>query len=163
MAAVAAGGDAPPPADYAISQEIAAFFDPANNAVARSFQASAGFGMAVAITQLDMDWSNGEQIPWDTVPGRRAPQMCKITMGLSPIHDMPLGLDADGMMTAPAYPVGNVVSAIFGTDPWLQPSPAADAEKLAAAAAYNNARQGDIQEAMDAEEDEGPAELPTLP
>ena len=156
-AAIAAGMAEPtPPEDYSMSQEIVDFFKPENNAIARSFQASAGFGLAVAITQLDMDWSNGEAIMWDTAHGRRAPTMCKITMGLSPIHDMPLGLDADGMMTAPAYPAGNVVSAIFGSDPWLQPSPASTAEMEAAKAALAKgvtAHAAAIAEAKDEDDD----------
>jgi hypothetical protein len=118
-AAVAAGlADPPPPEEYQFAQEVVAFFDPANNALARSFKAGSGFGLACAITQLDFDWSNGETIPWDTSHGRKAPQMCKVTMGFAPIHDLPLGLDADGGLSAPAYPTGNIIQQIFGTDPW---------------------------------------------
>lgn len=118
-AAVAAGlADPPPPEEYQFAKEVVSFFDPANNAVARSFKAGSGFGLAVAITQLDFDWSNGETITWDTAHGRKAPTMCKVTMGFSPIHDLPLGLDADGGIANPAYPTGNIIQQIFGLDPW---------------------------------------------
>ena len=100
------------------AEEVVKFFDPANNALARSFKAGSGFGLACAITQLDFDWSNGETITWDTAYGRKAPNMCKVTMGFAPIHDLPLGLDADGGIANPAYPTGNIIQQIFGTDPW---------------------------------------------
>ena len=118
-AAVAAGlAEPPPPENYALAEEVVKFFDPANNALARSFKAGSGFGLACAITQLDFDWSNGETITWDTAYGRKAPNMCKVTMGFAPIHDLPLGLDADGGIATPAYPTGNIIQQIFGTDPW---------------------------------------------
>jgi len=145
-AAVAAGlADPPPPEEYGLAEEVVKFFDPENNAVARSFKAGSGFGLACAITQLDFDWSNGETITWSTEHGRKAPSMCKVTMGFSPIHDLPLGLDADGGLANPAYPTGNIVQQIFGTDPWTSGTEAKaykeklkhwqDAEKTRAAAA----------------------------
>jgi hypothetical protein len=118
-AAIAAGFAEPaPPPEYSTAEEAAAFFAKENNAVARSFNAGGGLGIAVAITQLDFDWSNGETITWGTDVGKKAPQMVKVTMGFAPIHDLPLGLDADGGLAAPAYNTGNIVQSMFGIDPW---------------------------------------------
>ena len=36
-------------------------------------------------------------------------------MQFSPIHDIPLGLDSDGMLRAPAYNVGQINNDLFGT------------------------------------------------
>ena len=38
-------------------------------------------------------------------------------MNFAPVHDIPMGLDHEGFMRAPAYPVGDVVEAAFG-DTW---------------------------------------------
>ena len=70
--------------------------------------------MAGVITALSFDW--GEST-WDTTPGRRAPMWLKVSLSFDPIHDLPLGLDYDGMMRAPAYNVGKAVQAIGG-DPY---------------------------------------------
>jgi len=108
---------APEPDEFAVATEVAKWFadDGDNpNPVMKSFDEASGKGLAGVITQMDMDWTNGNTIPWDTDYGRKAPQMCKITMGFSPIHDLPLGLDADGAMSNPAYMVGNIVQGMFG-------------------------------------------------
>ena len=38
----------------------------------------------------------------------------QITIGFSPIHDLPIGLDSQGMMTSAPYGVGNIVRDRFG-------------------------------------------------
>ena len=38
----------------------------------------------------------------------------KITLGFSPIHDLPIGLDSSGMMTSAPYGVGSVARDRFG-------------------------------------------------
>ena len=55
----------------------------------------------------------------------RAPQMMKVTISFSPIHDIPMGLDSDGMMRSVAYNVGQA-SGLIGHDP-LGPDVAAAA------------------------------------
>ena len=114
-ALIAAGfADEPEPLDYAVADEIRKWFSPEENPVVKSFNEASGKGLAGVINQLDMDWSNGNTITWDTSRGRKAPQMCKVTLGFSPIHDLPLGLDADGAMSNPAYMVGNVIQQMYG-------------------------------------------------
>jgi hypothetical protein len=88
----------------------AAFLD---NAVVRSFQSTAGRGIAGFITSLSFDWNQGT---WDTALGNKAPMWCKCSINFSPIHDLPPGLDQDGFMRAPQYPVGNIMGQL-GSDP----------------------------------------------
>ena len=93
-----------------------AYFAPENNAVIRSFESAGGQGMAGVITQLSMDWN---EATWEIDPVHgRAPKWCKVTMGFSPIHDIPLGLDFEGGMRAPAYNVGKANAALFGAGPY---------------------------------------------
>ena len=39
--------------------------------------------------------------------------MCKITIQFKPIFDLPPGLDSNGFMNAPVYPVGNSSNAMI--------------------------------------------------
>ncbi len=97
------------------------------NSIIRSFKESGGRGIAGAITSLDFDWN---MAPWGEEYGSRAPTYVKVTIGFSPIHDIPLGLDQSGGIRAPAYNVGNIVRNIFGTQ---------DEESIEAALAAANA------------------------
>jgi hypothetical protein len=38
---------------------------------------------------------------------------CKVSIALAPIHDIPMGLDADGFPRAVPYPVGDLVRSTF--------------------------------------------------
>lgn len=83
-----------------------------NNPVTKAFESSMGRGLAGFITQLDLGYQDST---WETSTiGAKAPQFVKITMNFSPIHDIPLGLDADGMIRAPAYNVGSINNQFFG-------------------------------------------------
>jgi hypothetical protein len=86
--------------------------DVSGNSIIRAFHESGGKGIAGAITQLDFDWNLA---PWDERPGNRAPTYVKVTIGFSPIHDIPLGLDYAGGIRAPAYNVGSIVRGLFGS------------------------------------------------
>jgi hypothetical protein len=88
--------------------------DGTDNSIIRSFHESGGQGLAGVITNLDFDWNAA---PWDERQGSRAPTYCKVTMGFAPIHDIPLGLDFQGGMRAPAYNVGGLVRGLFGAGP----------------------------------------------
>jgi hypothetical protein len=92
------------------------FFTAKDNFIVKAFESTRGRGMAGVITDLSFDWGDAT---WDTAPGRRAPQWLKVSLSFSPIHDLPLGLDHDGAMRAPAYNVGRVVEAIGG-DPYAE-------------------------------------------
>jgi len=80
------------------------FMNPANNSIVRSFESAGGRGIAGFIESLSFDWYSATL--WDTAPGRRAPQMCKVTISFSPFHDITPGLDHKGANRAPIYPVG---------------------------------------------------------
>ena len=83
-----------------------------NNVIVKSMKESGGAGIAGFITNLDFDWN---EAPWETSAELgRAPKYVKVTMGFSPIHDEPLGLNPDGSLRSAAYPVGDVVKKTFG-------------------------------------------------
>ena len=85
------------------SEEVATFMTPANNTIVRSFRSAGGQGLAGFIESMQFDWMAGT---WDTSDGRKAPQMCKITMSFTPVHDIPPGLSSDGQNRAPIYQLG---------------------------------------------------------
>ena len=102
------------PTLFEAADELKKFFgmdDKANNSIVRAFHEAGGKGIAGVITNLDFDWNLA---PWDERPGNRAPTYVKVTMGFSPIHDIPLGMDYQGGIRAPAYNVGQVVRGLFG-------------------------------------------------
>ena len=82
------------------------------NYLVRSFESAMGRGLAGFITDLSFDWAEST---WETKPGMRAPQMMKVSVSFAPIHDIPMGLDHDGMMRSVAYNVGNA-SRMIGHD-----------------------------------------------
>lgn len=100
------------------------------NYLIRSFESAMGRGLAGFITDLSFDWAEST---WETEPGMRAPQMMKVSVSFAPIHDIPMGLDSDGMMRSVAYNVGTA-SGMIGHDP-LGPDNAFEAAERAAAAA----------------------------
>ena len=88
---------------------------PEGNAIVRSFETTRGRGVAGFITSLGLDYGMGNY-PWEIKQGSRAPMVVKISLGFSPITDLPLGLDADGNINNPSHPVGNLAGS-FG-DPY---------------------------------------------
>ena len=95
---------------------ISEFFSsgPNGNPIVRSFESARGRGMAGFITSLNFDWADSV---WALEPGKRAPQMMKVSVQFSPIHDIPLGLDSDGAMRSVAYGVGSYSTGLGG-DPY---------------------------------------------
>jgi hypothetical protein len=123
LGGAAAGGipnpfaEPPEPVIFEAAEALKTFFgldDPSNNSLVRAFEESGGKGIAGVITNLDFDWNIA---PWDERPGNRAPTYVKVTMGFDPIHDIPLGLDYQGGIRAPAYSVGSIVRGLFGSGP----------------------------------------------
>jgi hypothetical protein len=97
--------------------EINEFFGN-KNAIVRSFESTAGKGLACTIDSLGIDHLRGNSAPWETESyGSRAPKILTINMSLSPIHDIPPGLDSNGFDRAPVYNVGDIVRGIGG-DAW---------------------------------------------
>jgi len=76
------------------------------NPIMRSFETTAGRGLAGVITSLNFDWGLNDTINWDTKNfGYKAPKGCKISISFTPIHDIAPGLDSDGMIRAPVFNV----------------------------------------------------------
>ena len=67
-------------------------------------------GLAGFITSLDVNYADST---WDIREGSKAPMLVKINIGFSPIHDIPPGLDHNGMLRAPMYDVGQINKALF--------------------------------------------------
>jgi hypothetical protein len=80
------------------------FMKAENNPVVASFEANRGRGLAGFITSLALDYNEST---WEIDPGNRAPKSVGVSMSFSPIHDLPLGMDADGHLLAPSHPVGS--------------------------------------------------------
>jgi len=100
----------PPPTTGNATQD---FLSTANNPIMRAFETTRGDGMAGFISNIAMDWMMDDGL-WETSGyGNRAPTMCKITIQFKPIFDLPPGLDSNGFMNAPVYPVGNSSNAMI--------------------------------------------------
>ena len=83
-----------------------------NNPLTSSYESGMSRGLAGFITQLDVNYN---EVNWDvTRIGSKAPMMVKITVNFAPIHDIPPGLDHNGMLRAPVYNVGRVNNQMFG-------------------------------------------------
>jgi hypothetical protein len=88
-------------------------FNVSTNPVLQSYQSTIGKGLAGFITNLDINYN--EQL-WETADeDAKAPQVVKVTISYSPIHDIPLGLDSEGMLTSAAYNVGSLNKALFSS------------------------------------------------
>lgn len=81
------------------------FLDAKNNPLVKSFNATKGKGLAGSIDSLGFDYY--DQVLWETTnPGSKAPQITRVNITFSPIHDIAPGLDHNGYNRAPVYPVG---------------------------------------------------------
>ena len=89
-----------------------ASFSKSNNPITRAYESGMSRGLAGFITQLDVNYN---EVTWDTGRiGSKAPMLVKITINFAPIHDIPPGLDHNGMMRAPVYNVGRINNQFFG-------------------------------------------------
>jgi len=100
-----------------VQNGISDFFKSENNPIVKAFESTAGRGIAVAINSIQFSWKLGEY-PWNTDPGSRAPRMCDVSLGMTPIHDITPGLDHNGINRAPIYGVGSYSNNLKG-DPHL--------------------------------------------
>ena len=95
--------------------KIAAEMFGPNNPLFKAFESSMGRGLAGVITGLDIGYKLNEA-PWDIDPGTRGPTMLEISIGFTPIHDIPPGLDSDGYNRAPVYKMAS--SGDIAGDAW---------------------------------------------
>ena len=85
------------------------------NPIMRSFETTAGRGLAGVITSLNFDWGINGEINWDLAGvDYKAPQGCKISISFTPIHDISPGLDVNGVMRAPVFNVAG--ASMHGTE-----------------------------------------------
>ena len=89
------------------------FLSITENPILKSFESTRGEGLAGFIQTIGFDWMMDEA-NWETNGyGNRAPMMCKITIDFAPMFDISPGLDSNGFMMAPVYPVGNTSNAML--------------------------------------------------
>ena len=84
------------------------FYDDTKNPILKAFNSTAGKGLAGVITSFKVDYKESDK-RWgiDAENKLRAPMYVTISVTMAVIHDIPLGLDANGIMNAPIWPVGN--------------------------------------------------------
>ena len=82
------------------------------NPFTAAYESTQGRGLAGFITSLNVN--SIMEVPWETSEiGSKGPMLLKIDIGFSPIHDIPPGLDSEGMMRGPVYKVGNLMNQMF--------------------------------------------------
>lgn len=99
------------------------FYDSTVNPVMKAFTSSGGKGLAGVITNFKIDYSEAKG-NWgsDTGTTLRAPMFVTIQLQMAVIHDITPGLDANGIMMAPIWPVGNTSNYFVQSDvPTTQP------------------------------------------
>lgn len=84
------------------------------NPIMQAFESNKGMGIAGFIKSLRFDWKESN---WETEwnPSRtnsRAPMSLKVSLQFAPIHDITPGIDSDGFITSPVYPVGRFSNAL---------------------------------------------------
>jgi hypothetical protein len=84
------------------------FYDDTKNPILKAFNSTAGQGLAGVITSFKVDYKESDK-RWgiDTKNKLCAPMYVTISVTMAVIHDIPLGLDSNGIMNAPIWPVGN--------------------------------------------------------
>lgn len=85
-------------------QDLANFLDLEKNALVKSFRSTSGKGLAGFIDSMQFDWY--DHTVWDVDRDKLAPQMCKVSIQFSPIHDITPGIDSQGYSRSPIYPIG---------------------------------------------------------
>jgi hypothetical protein len=87
----------------------------AKNPIMRAFSSAQGKGLAGFLTSFDL--SNLMEAPWITEKiGDRAPMLLTVGTSFSPIHDIQPGLDHNGVLTAPIWPVGGTMGMFMDND-----------------------------------------------
>jgi hypothetical protein len=97
--------------------KISDFLSEENNAIVKAFLSTKGKGLAGVIDNLEIDHLNGNNFPWSTEFGSKAPKLISITLGFSPIHDIPPGIDFAGFNCGAIYNVGDLNKA-YTSDGW---------------------------------------------
>jgi hypothetical protein len=109
------------------------FFSETENPVLKAFKSSGGQGLAGVITSFKVDYSEAKG-SWSTDGSTksRAPKFVTVNLGMSVIHDITPGLDANGIMTAPVWPVGPYSNYYMNNGNTTTPPTANDAQSVSA-------------------------------
>jgi hypothetical protein len=145
-----------PPPDTKDSYE--SFMSEKTNPIVKSFRSGMGRGLAGFITQMGLSYEGAN---WEIEKGSRAPTMVEIQMSFAPTHDLPLGLDATGRLSAASHPVG-----LVHTDPWsLPPKSNEPPEEVAGdpEGGYASTLQSDANAAADQRSNEQPNPVDAKP
>ena len=127
------------------SPDAATFMKSQFNPIVKSFESTAGRGLAGVISSLSYEWIDGTNT-WEVDWNSRAPKYAKVSINFDAIHDIPPGLDYSGYNRAPLYNVGDTMQKIAG-DPY------ADDGRASHDAYKNQGRLG--AQANDPDEDGG--------
>lgn len=76
-----------------------------NNPITQSYESRMSKGLAGHITSLNFNYTDSN---WELKMGSKAPMLVKVDIQFAPIHDIPPGLDNNGMMRAPVYNIGKI-------------------------------------------------------
>tara|TARA_Y100001970_G_scaffold127432_3_gene157451 strand:+ start:16636 stop:19872 length:3237 start_codon:yes stop_codon:yes gene_type:complete len=90
------------------------FFDPEKNSIMKAYESTRGRGLAGFISSLDFDYTDATYETGSIT--RRAPKMVKVSISFVPIHDIAPGMDSQGGMRAPLYPVGDISAHLAGDE-----------------------------------------------
>jgi hypothetical protein len=97
-------------ADSPSEQAMNSFLSENDNPIFKAFASTKGRGMAGFIKSIKFDYS---ETTWNVGTfNSRAPMMIKVDMEFAPVHDIPLGIDHNGYMTAPAYNTGKTMTSL---------------------------------------------------
>ena len=99
--------DTPPTSGDPNAMDPSIFYNDTKNPILKAFNSTAGKGLAGVITSFKVDYKESDK-RWGIDAGNtlRAPMYVTISITMAVIHDIPLGLDANGIMNAPIWPVG---------------------------------------------------------
>ena len=115
------------------------------NAIIKSFNSTRGRGLAGVIGSLRFNWIDEDNTTWEIDWNSRAPKICKIDIGFTPVHDIPPGLGHDGFNRGPIYNVGRIMRYVAG-DPY-------DDDGAASKFSYDNANRATFRKTGKSDED----------
>jgi len=100
--------------DLTKAAESGEFFDPKKNAIMQAYDSTRGRGLAGFISSLDFDYNDSTYEVGSIT--RRAPKVVKVSLSFVPIHDIAPGMDSQGGIRAPLYPVGDISAHLAGDE-----------------------------------------------
>ena len=100
--------------DLSKAADAGEFFDPTKNSIMQAYESTRGRGLAGFITSLDFDYAEATYETGSIT--RRAPKMIKVSISFAPVHDVAPGMDSQGGIRAPLYPVGDISAHLAGDE-----------------------------------------------